>query len=158
MTTPIRHAAAWMLTTVATCAAPAFAQSNAATAAMTAPAYGAEAPAPFRQTENNRNREQELLGAPREYGDGDGGTRRNIYDAQSAAIPDQKRKTLTGGQPAASKGQRTAPAAAHDPLRVAAQPGRPNVGAALLPAGAAKKNAYADPYGAGKRSVYRSPW
>jgi hypothetical protein len=158
MTTPIRLAAAWMLTAVATCAAPAFAQNNAATASSTARAYGAEAPAPFRQTEKNRNREQQLLGAPREYGDGDGGTRRNIDDAQSAALLGEKRMTVTGGQPAAGQGQGTAAAGAHDPLRVAAQAGRPNVGAALLTAGAAKKNAYADPYGAGKRSVYRSPW
>ncbi|MGF6900931.1 hypothetical protein [Paraburkholderia sp. GAS348] len=153
MTTPIRLAATWMLVAVATCAAPAFAQNSAATAAIPGNAYGAEAPVPFGQTEKNRNREQQLLGAPREYSDGDGGTQRNIDHAQR----DEQRMTVTGGQPASGKGQRKAPAGAHDPLRGAAQPGRPNAGADLLPAGAAK-NAYADPYGAGKRSVYRSPW
>jgi hypothetical protein len=147
MTTPLQLALAWVLTAVATCAAPAFAQNSAANAAITASAYGAEAPAPFNQTERNRNHEQQLLGAPRDYGDG--GTQRNADDAQ--------RMTVMGGQPAPGKGQRKAPAAANGPLGVAAQPGRPNAGADLLPAGAAK-NARADPYGAGKRSVYRSPW
>lgn len=155
MTTPIRHAAAWMLSAVASCAAPAYAQNNAATAAMTASADGTETSVPFDQTERNRNREQQLLGTPREFGDS--GTQHNIDDAQRAALLDGQHVTVTAGQPARRTSPSKAPTAANGPLRaVAQQPGRPNAGPAL-PAGATK-NPYADPYGAGKRSVYRSPW
>jgi hypothetical protein len=144
-----------MLAAAATCAVPAFAQNNAAPAARTVTGYGAAAPAPVDRAAKNRNSEQQLLGAPREYSDG--GTQGNTDDAQRAALLDEQRMTVTDGQPAPRKGQRKAPAAANGPLRVAGQPGRANAGDSLLPAGAAK-NTYTDPYGAGKRSVYRSPW
>lgn len=152
MSTSIRHAATWMLVAAAACAAPAFAQNNAAPAAN---GYGAAAPAPVDRAAKNRNKEQLLLGAPREYGDG--GMQGNTEDAQRAALLDQQRMTLTDGQPAPGKAQRKPPAAANGQLRVAGQPGRPNAGDNLLPAGEAK-NTYADPYGTSKRSVYRSPW
>lgn len=147
-----------MLAGAATCAISAFAQNNAAPAAATVNGYGAAAPAPVDRAAKNRNNEQLLLGAPREYGDG--GMQDNTDDAQRAALLDQQRMTVTGGQPApAGKAQRKAPAAANGQVRVAGQPGpgRQNAGDGLLPAGAAK-NTYADPYGTSKRSVYRSPW
>lgn len=159
MTTSIRHAATWVFVAVATCATPVFAQNNAAPAATAANGYGADTPAPANRTAKNRTREQQLLGAPREYGGDD--MQGKTDDTQRAALLDEQRMTVTGaapgGQPAPGKGQRKAPAAANGQLRVADQLGRANAAAGLLPEGAAK-NAYADPYGAGKRTVYRSPW
>lgn len=158
MNTPIRLAAASLLTAVVTCGPPAFAQNNAATAATTDSIYSAESPAPFGQTEKNRDPEQQSLGTKHAYGDGNGGPQRNFDDAQRAALLDEQRMTIPDGQTAAGKkGRPKAPAAANDPLRVAAEPGRPNTGAASRPAGAAK-NAYPDPYGTGGRPLYRSPW
>jgi hypothetical protein len=162
MTISIRHAATWMFVAVAASAVPAFAQSTAPVAAPTN-GNAANAPAPVNRTVRDRNSEQQLLGAPREYGN-DGIQGGNGDDPQRTALLDEQRMTVTdGGQaarPAAARGQRKAPAGANGtngPVRVAGQPGRPNAADGLTPQGATRA-AYADPYGAGKRTVYRSPW
>lgn len=156
MSTSIQHAATWMLATIATCAVPAFAQNDAAPAAATTNGYGAVAPVPVDRATKNRNKEQLLLGAPREYGSG--ATQGNVDDARRDALLDEQRMTVTDGQPVPGKAPRKAPGAANGAMRVAGPPGGPKTGDALPPPRAAKKTTYADPYGAGKGSVYRSPW
>jgi hypothetical protein len=156
-----------LLLAIATHAAPAFAQNAApaaarpALAATAATSYGTPAAAPrAKPGEANRNREMQLLGAPRDYGS-PGTQRGNTADAQQAALLDEQRMTVLGGAPpAVRKGQgNKAQAGANGKLRVAGQPGRPNAADGLMPDGAAK-NTYADPYAAeaGKRAVYKSPW
>jgi hypothetical protein len=159
MTISLRLAATWILATVATCAAPVFAQNNG----VATKGYGAGIPAPVDRAARNRNAERDLLGAPSEYGSGNarGG---NTDDAQRAALLDEQRMTITDGKPAAGKAPGKAPGevpgkapgAANGAANMAAQPGGANARAGLQPTGAAK-NTYADPY-TSKRSVYRSPW
>lgn len=83
-----------------------------------------------------------------------------ISTTRRAALMDEQRMTVIGGEQAAQQGaagKRKAPAAANGQLRVAdAAPGQ-RAADKLLPQGAAKA-AYTDPYATGKRSVYRSPW
>ncbi|TCG00702.1 hypothetical protein BZM26_11195 [Paraburkholderia strydomiana] len=164
MTTSLQRTATCMLVLAAACAGPALAQ-NAAPArapAMTATAptgYGAPQQAPIDRRAIQRKREQKLLGAPDGYGAADarGG---NIDDARRAALMDEQRMTVIGGEQAGQQGaagKRKAPAAANGQLRMAdAAPGQ-RAADKLLPDGAAKA-AYTDPYATGKRSVYRSPW
>jgi hypothetical protein len=188
MTNSIRHTATCMFVAVATCALPAFAQNNAAPAAPAATAindYGAGLPAPGDRRAKNRDNEQELLGAPPEYGGGDT-PQDNTDDAQRAALLDEQRMTVTdggaGAQRAPRNAQRKAPGAANGQMRAAGQgrpnaaggqqpqdaaknpgqmrvagQGRPTAAEGLLPQGAAT-NTYADPFGGGKRAIYRSPW
>jgi hypothetical protein len=166
MTISFRHTTTSLFLTIATCAAPAFAQ-NAAPAAPTlaataATSYGTPAPAaPANPGAAHRNNEAKLLGAPRDYGSPDA-QQGNTADAQQAALLDEQRMKVLGGQvgqPAVGKGQRNnkAPAAANGKVRVAGQPGVPNAAQGLMPEGAARA-AYADPYDPGKHAVYRSPW
>jgi hypothetical protein len=161
VTRSIRHAATWVCVAIAACAAPALAQTTAP-AAMTTYGNGAAAQDPAGRVAKNRNNEQQLLGAPHDYGNADT-PQGNLGDAQRTAILDEQRMTVTGGaqagqaaRPAAGKGQRKAPGGANGAMRVAGQPGRPNAADGLTPEGAAR-NTYADPY-ASKRGVYRSPW
>jgi hypothetical protein len=166
MMTTLRHTRTSLLLAIATCATPALAQ-NAAPAAAAQPAlaataatsYGTPAPvAAAKPGDANRNREMQLLGAPRDYGSLDE-QKGNTADAQRAALLDDQRMTVLGGAPpAVRKGQRKpAQAAGNDKLRLAGQPGRPNAADGLMPDGAAK-NTYADPYAAGNKPVYKSPW
>ncbi|RDJ98643.1 hypothetical protein [Paraburkholderia lacunae] len=175
MNTSLRHAVTSLFAAIASCvcAAPALAQgaagapaAPAARAAAPAPGYGGNAMAPKKDGRAaHRASEEQLLGAPQEYGSPTDLPRRNTVDAQQAALLDEQRMSMTatgpGGQPAPLKGQRNkAPlAAANGKARGAAQ-ARPNANDAMLPAAAAKTT-YADPYdltGTGKRGVYRSPW
>ncbi|RKE26219.1 hypothetical protein B0G76_7831 [Paraburkholderia sp. BL23I1N1] len=163
-----RHTTTSLFLAIAAYAAPALAQNAAP--APAAPALAATAstsystPAPAARANPgaaHRNSEAQLLGAPREYGT-PGAQQGNTADAQQAALLDEQRMTVLGGQggqPAVGKGQRNnkAPAAANGKVRVAGQPGAPNAAASLMPEGAAKA-AYADPYDPGKHAVYRSPW
>lgn len=155
-----------LLLALALYAAPALAQ-NAAAPAPAAPALAATAatsystPAPAARANPgaaNRNSEAQLLGAPREYGSPDT-QQGNTADAQQAALLDEQRMTVLGGaQPAVRKGQpNKAQIAANGNVRVAGQPGGPNAAERLMPDGAAKTT-YADPFDAGKRAVYKSPW
>ncbi len=144
---------------IAACTMPAFAQ-NVTPAVPTANGYGAltNAPANTRNDARMKQRtsEQQLLGGPGAYGDI--GAQGNGDDPQRAALLDERRMTVLGGdQPApAAPGKRKVARPANGEMRVAAQPGTPN-GAGQQAAGTTK-NAYADPYAAGKRGVYRSPW
>jgi len=147
---------------IAACATPALAQNAVPADAPAANDNGAAMQAPAGRVAKNRNNEQALLGAPRDYGSDDT-PQRNLGDAQRTAIVDESSMTVDGGgapaqaaRPAAGKGQRKAPGAANGAMRVAGHPGRPNAADGLTPEGAAR-NAYADPY-AGKHAVYRSPW
>lgn len=167
MNRPIHQAAISMcvaMAAYAACAAPVLAQNAAAAVAPAANDNGAATQAPANRTAKNRDKEQALLGAPRDYGSADT-PQGNLGDAQRTAILDEPRMTINGGGPAAQParaaagagaGQRKAPGAANGALRVAGQPGRPNAAEGLTPEGAAR-TAYADPY-ASKRTVYRSPW
>src|SRR5579871_4744744 len=122
MTTPIRLAAVWTLTVIASCALPAFAQNNgpAAPAAKAvnngygngAPAYdigGTGMQTPADRQARNYKREEDLLGAPHEYGGADT-PQDNTEDAQRAALLDERRMTVLGGaanaKPAGGKAQR----------------------------------------------------
>ncbi|WP_233800122.1 hypothetical protein [Paraburkholderia sp. HP33-1] len=165
MTNSIRHAAGWLFVAVTTCALPAFAQYNAAPAAPDAAAVnddGAGLPAPADRRATNRPNEQQLLGAPAEYGGGDT-PQGDTDEAQRAALPDEQRMTGTDrdarAQRARGNAQRKTAAAANGQIRVAGQPGpgRPTAAEGQLLQGA-PKNIYADPYGAGKPAIYRSPW
>ncbi|SMG44312.1 hypothetical protein [Paraburkholderia susongensis] len=170
------RARAWMFAAVAICATPAFAfaQNDAAPAAPNAAAaaansyagnritYGKGLQTPAERTAKNRNAEQDLLGAPPEYGLGDN-PEGNTDDAQRKALLDERRMTVLGQMPNAKaanaklgKTQRNAPAAG-DPMRAPNQTDRPNAANGAPPRGAPKE-AYADPYGGAKRAVYRSPW
>jgi hypothetical protein len=167
MTTSLRHTATWMFFSIASCAAPAFAQNAAPNPAVAAPVpaatavndYGVNGQLPADRRAAHRNSEQALLGAPNPYGTDN--AQGNTDDAQRTALLDTQRMTVLGGgqgaQPAVGKGQRkAAPAPANGQMRVAGQPGRPNAANALTPEGAATTT-YADPY-ASKQGVYRSPW
>lgn len=167
MNISLRHTATSLFAAIAWCAVPAFAQmaapaAPAAPAAATAPGYGMNAAAPQNGRVAHRASEEQLLGAPQEYGADT--LQRNTADAQQAALLDEQRMSVTRqgpGAPAApGKGQRLkAPAAANGNARVAGQR-RPTANDALMPATAAKTT-YADPYdptGTGKHGVYRSPW
>lgn len=164
ITTPLLLAIA---TYIGTCTAPALAQNAApapaapALAATAATSYGTPTPAaPANPGAAHRNSEAQLLGAPRDYGSPDA-QQGNTADAQQAALLDEQRMTVLGGQggqPAVRKGQRNQPqAAANGKVRVAGQPGGPNAADGLMPEGAAKAT-YADPYDQGKHAVYKSPW
>ncbi|MFM0240679.1 hypothetical protein [Paraburkholderia phytofirmans] len=168
MTTSLRHTASWTLLAIASCAVPAFAQNaapnNAAPAlppaATAANGYGLNAQLPANRRAAHRSSEQAMLGSPNPYSTD--GAQGDTNDAQRTALLDTQRMTVLGGdqaaQPAVGKGKAKgkAPAAANGQLRVAAQPGRPNVGAGPAPGGAIR-NTYTDPY-ASKQGVYRSPW
>ncbi len=168
MTTLLRHTASWMFLTIASCATPVFAQNavpqpdtpGPAAAATAATGYGVNAQPPVNRHAAQRTSEQTLLGAPPEYS-ADSMTQGHTDDTQRNALLDEQRMTVTaGGQGAKAgpgKGQHKAPAAANGQARVAGQPGRPNAADGLMPQGAAKTT-YADPYGAGKHAVYRTPW
>ena len=164
MTISFRHTRTSLLLAIATCAAPALAQNAAPApplAATAATSYGTPtAAAPANPGAAHRNNEAKLLGAPRDYGSPDA-QQGNTADAQQAALLDEQRMTVLGGQggqPAVGKAQRNkAPAAANGKVRVAGQPGRPNAADGLMPDGAAKTT-YADPYAPGKHAVYKSPW
>ncbi|MET3230425.1 UNVERIFIED_ORG: hypothetical protein ABIC54_002619 [Burkholderia sp. 1263] len=152
----LRRTVISMLLAIATSAMPAFAQ-NAATAPAAGPApaaaagYGGAAQAPANRRAKHQDREQKLLGAPRQYSLDDAPLGK-AGDAQQTLLDERRMTVLGGGKPAPGKGQ---PRAGQVP--VAAKPGRAKAAEALLPEGAAR-NAYADPYATGKRPVYRSPW
>ena len=168
MTFSFPHTTTSLFIAIAMYAAPALAQ-NAAPAPAAAPALAATAAtsyatpaaaAPAKPGVAHRKSEAQLLGAPREYGSPDA-QQDNTADAQQAALLDEQRMTVLGGQggqPALGKGQRNkAQAGANGKVRVAGQPGGPNAAAGLMPDGAAKTT-YADPYDPGKHAVYKSPW
>lgn len=171
MIIPLRHTTTSLFLAIATFAAPALAQNAAPATAAPGPAataatgYGTPRPAAAANARGVRQKhEDQLLGAPRQYGTPDA-QQGNTDDAQQAALLDEQRMTVlgggAGGQPALGKGLRNkAPGAANGKVQAAGQPGRPNAANGLMPAGAAKTT-YADPYdptGPGKHSVYRSPW
>lgn len=171
MIIPLRHTTTSLFLAIATFAAPALAQNAAPApapataapglAATAATGYGTPRPAAAANARGARHKsEDQLLGAPPQYGSPDA-QQGNTADAQQAALLDEQRMTVTGGQPALGNGLRNkAPGAANGKVQAAGQPGRPNAANSLMPAGAAKTT-YADPYdptGPGKHSVYRSPW
>lgn len=164
MITSFRHTPTILFLAIATYAAPALAQNAAP--APAAPALAATAStsysAPTAAARANpgaahRISEEQLLGAPREYGSPDA-QQGNTDDAQQAALLDEQRMTVLGGaQPAVRKQPNKAQAAGNGKVRVAGQPGGPNAADRLMPDGAAKTT-YADPFDAGKHAVYKSPW
>lgn len=168
MTIPFRHTTSLLLLTFATCATPALAQNAAPApaapvlAATGSTSYGTPAAAaPVNPGTAHRKSEADLLGAPRDYGSPDA-QQGNTAAAQQAALLDEQRMTVLGGQgaqPAVGKAQRNnkLPAGANGKVRVAGQPGGPNAVDGLMPEGAAKTT-YADPYAPGKHAVYKSPW
>ncbi|MFL9865164.1 hypothetical protein PQR67_13380 [Paraburkholderia fungorum] len=168
MTITFRHTSTSLFLAIATYAAPALAQNAAPApaapvlAATAATSYGTPtAAAPVKPGVAHRKSEADLLGAPRDYGSPDA-QQGNTADAQQAALLDEQRMTVLGGQgaqPAVRKGLRnnTLPAGANGKVRVAGQPGGPNAADGLMPDGAAKTT-YADPYAPAKHAVYKSPW
>jgi hypothetical protein len=160
MTHPIRLATTWMYVAITACAIPAFAQNTTPAAAIDANGNGAATQAPTERVAKNRNNEQDLLGAPNDYGSDDT-PQRNLGDAQRTAILDGQRMTVTGGggqaaRPATGAGPRKAAGGANGAVAAAGRRGRPNAAEGLTPEGASRIT-YADPY-ADKRAVYRSPW
>ncbi|HZZ10019.1 MAG TPA: hypothetical protein VFE79_04965 [Paraburkholderia sp.] len=163
MTITLRHTATWLLLATASITMSALAQNAPAAGQDAATAAGpqiggATAPAGVNPRVKQRRSEQQLLGAPNEYGAA-GAQGADTADAQQAALLDEGRMRVIGGAPAPAKGQRKAPAG-NAQGAAAAQAGGVTAAGALMPTGAARAT-YADPFdatGAGKHTVYRSPW
>lgn len=168
MTISFRQTSTSLFLVMAAYAAPALAQNAAPApaapvlAATASTSYGTPpAAAPAKPGVAHRKSEADLLGAPRDYGSPDA-QQGVTADAQQAALLDEQRMTVLGGQgaqPALGKVQRNnkLPAGANGKVRVAGQPGGPNAVDGLMPDGAARST-YADPYAPGKHAVYKSPW
>lgn len=163
MTTLLRHTAIPLLLAGAISTGPVLAQNAPPAAQDAAPAATARigaAAAPADPRARQRKKEQQLLGAPNEYGAA-GAQGADTDNAQQAALLDEQRMQVMGGAQggarAPAKGQRNVAPVAN---AANAQAGGVTAAGALTQAGAAKTT-YADPFdanGTGKHAVYKSPW